>query len=84
MLTSEDYENADFKSTHWFDDGNRVVLSAQHRKAEGVAIVSVGHPFALETLTEAEALAIAESFAPTFAVLLSDMRAELAKMRGGQ
>jgi hypothetical protein len=34
--------------------------------------------------TEAEAVAIADSFAPTVAVLLSEMRLALRVMRGGK
>lgn len=74
----------DWRGAEWFDaESNRVVM-AQTEVPTGRSLVSVGLPFGDVDLTESEALTLADQFAPTVAVLLADMRAELVKLRGGQ
>lgn len=84
MLTTETYEHNDYSTKYWFDDKSRIVIAAQYQKASDSSILPIGDPFVLDTLTREEALAIAERFALSVAGLHSEMRAELAKMRGGQ
>ena len=83
MLTKKHDGDALGSSTRWVNDDHSVVIGAQVSHQNGRAFIHLGHPLLGTGLTEAEALAIAESFAPTVAVLFSEMRAELAKLRGG-
>ena len=72
------------RETRWYNGDGVTAIGAQVSHSTGKAFLFMGYPFAGEPMTETEALAIAESFAPTVAVLFSEMRAELAKMRGGR
>jgi len=78
------FDGVEWSGFEWHDSDGHLVMRTQTEKATGRSILTVGFPFVSNGLSKPEALAIAESFAPTVAVMLADMRAELAKMRGGQ
>lgn len=83
-MKRELFDSKDWRGVEWFDaEGNRVLM-AQTEVLTDKSLVSVGLPFVGMDLTEGEAMKLADQFALTVAVLLSDMRAELAKMRGGK
>lgn len=75
-------------ATRWINEDHSVVIGAQVSHQNGKAFIHLGHPLLGTGLTEAEALAIAESFAETLAVLHAEMRIYLEalrfSMRGGQ
>jgi hypothetical protein len=83
-MKRELFDSKKWRGVEWFDaDGNRVLMS-QTEVLTDKSLVSLGLPLVDMDLTESEAMALADQFALTVAVLLSDMRAELAKMRSGQ
>ncbi len=73
-----------FYGIRWGDSDGFTVILAQVDRATGAAQVGLGLPLLGEELTEDEAIAIADEYASTVALLLADMRATLARMRGGQ
>jgi hypothetical protein len=83
-MQRELFDSKEWRGVEWFDAENNRVIMAQIEVLTDKSLVSLGLPFVGMDLTEREALELADQFALTVAVLLSDMRAELAKMRGGQ
>jgi hypothetical protein len=83
MLTRETTEGAYRVVRYVADDGSEV-LRAQCQADGGNAMVCFAVCVLPSDVTEAEAVAIADSFAPTVAVLLSEMRLALRVLRGGK
>ena len=82
MLTRE-VTDGNFRVVRYVDDDFREVFRAQCMEDGSDAMVCFTG-YVLDDATEAEAVAIADSFAPTVAVLLSEMRLALRVMRGGK
>ena len=74
------HEDDKWTATYWWDDDLRIVMSAQTSNEDGESFITIGSPL-LPKLTQEESLAVADAFAATAAVLLSEMRARLAAMR---
>lgn len=74
------HEDDKWTATYWWDDDLRIVMSAQTSNENGESFITIGSPL-LPKLTQEESLAVADAFAATAAVMLSDMRARLAAMR---
>lgn len=74
------HEDDKWTATYWWDDDLRIVMSAQTSNENGESFITIGSPL-LPKLTQEESLAVADAFAATAAVLLSDMRARLTAMR---
>jgi hypothetical protein len=83
MLNRETTEGA-YRVVRYVDAAGSEVVRSQCQADGGNAMVCFAACVLPADATEAEAVAIADSFAPTVAVLLSEMRLALRVLRGGK
>ena len=80
-MKRETFDVQDFRGVQWFDSDGQLVMVAQTDKRDGKSLFHLGIPHANGALTEDETVAMVDTFAPAVAVLLSEIRAELARLR---
>lgn len=84
MLERRVSGDASNRATMWETANGVTVIGVQVRLDTGRAFIFSGFPFAGALMTEDEALAVAEEFAPTLAVINAKMHAHLQKLRGAK